>query len=118
MRQLNSLLESSLVEIKSCNPVRRHAVKQVITRCQKLWVWQRMRVRAWEKSCRLSARRPLEKERRQKPSACVTGSEVKSSPNSSAFTEKNILRRAHTLPCHGLPWHDLLATPSPLPCIS
>ena len=51
-----------------------------------------MHAGTWEKSCRLSARRPLEKARRANPSAWVTGSDVKSSPNSSAFTLKNILR--------------------------
>ncbi len=38
-------------------------------------------------------RRPLEKDRRQKPSALLTGSDVKSSPNISALTEKNILKQ-------------------------
>lgn len=38
-------------------------------------------------------RRPFENERRQKPSALLTGSDVKSSPNISALTQKNILQQ-------------------------
>jgi hypothetical protein len=38
-------------------------------------------------------RRPFENERRQKPSALLTGSYVKSSPNISALTQKNILQQ-------------------------